>query len=221
MHIFRLALSALTLAAATAASAEVLDFNDLGPSSGGALMPAVYGGLRWEGSSWHFMTSPAGNTFLALSLPNTLVRLAPKGNEFQFNGMQVWSRRGADAIGDFYFFLYHNGQTVYNGFEDPDGRQRFNGTPQFFTPNYKGPVDAFAIGFDNDDHDHIAIDDLDIAFIAAPCAADLDGDGSVGAGDLAALLASWGGPGSADIDGDGIVAASDLGAMLAAWGACP
>ena len=48
-------------------------------------------------------------------------------------------------------------------------------------------------------------------------AADLDADGSVGASDLAILLAQWGGAGSADIDGDGSVGASDLSLLLAAW----
>jgi hypothetical protein len=214
------AVVASALIAASPATADMLDFNDLGPSSGGTLMPAIYGGLRWQGSSWHYMTAPSGNTFLALSLPNTIVRIAPNGPEFTFHGMEVWSRRGADALGDFYFFLYHNGQTVYNGFEDPDGRQRFNGTPQFFTPNYKGPVDAFAIGFDNDDHDHIAIDGLSISF-APSCTADLDGSGAVQGGDLALLLAAWGQPGTGDIDGDGFVAGGDLAMMLAAWGNCP
>jgi len=55
----------------------------------------------------------------------------------------------------------------------------------------------------------------------ALCPADLDGDGFVGAPDLANLLGAWGGPGAADLDGDGVVGAQDLAAMLGAWGACP
>jgi len=53
------------------------------------------------------------------------------------------------------------------------------------------------------------------------CPADLDGDGTVGASDLATLLAAWaetGGP--ADLDGDGTVGAGDLTTLLAAWGPC-
>ncbi|MEC9373093.1 MAG: PQQ-dependent sugar dehydrogenase, partial [Planctomycetota bacterium] len=53
------------------------------------------------------------------------------------------------------------------------------------------------------------------------CAADIDGDGAVGAADLAALLGGWGQPGPADLDGDGTVTASDLGGLLGAWGPCP
>lgn len=53
------------------------------------------------------------------------------------------------------------------------------------------------------------------------CPADLNGDGFVGAADLASLLGAWGsGPGPADIDGTGNVGASDLAALLGAWGAC-
>ena len=55
------------------------------------------------------------------------------------------------------------------------------------------------------------------------CAADLDGDGNIGASDLLALLASWGPCNDcpADLDGNGDVGASDLLALLASWGPCP
>ena len=47
---------------------------------------------------------------------------------------------------------------------------------------------------------------------------DLDGDGGVGATDLAILLSAWGSKGgNADLDGDGIVGATDLARLLAAW----
>ena len=55
------------------------------------------------------------------------------------------------------------------------------------------------------------------------CPADLDGDGNVGAFDLAMLLGAWGpNPGHpADFDGDGVVNAFDLAQVLGAWGMCP
>jgi len=58
---------------------------------------------------------------------------------------------------------------------------------------------------------------------AAPCPADLDGDGFVNANDLAVLLAAWGQlvAGGPDLDGDGFVGAGDLAILLAAWGPCP
>ena len=65
------------------------------------------------------------------------------------------------------------------------------------------------------------------ALIAAPaahavCDADIDGDCSVGFGDLISLLADWGPcPGcDTDLDGDGSVGFSDLLAALAQWGPC-
>jgi len=53
-----------------------------------------------------------------------------------------------------------------------------------------------------------------------PCPADLDGNGSVDASDLALLLGQWGTMGSADIDGSGIVDAGDLAQVLSSWGSC-
>ncbi len=56
------------------------------------------------------------------------------------------------------------------------------------------------------------------------CEADLDGDGSVGAFDLAILLGAWGPvptPDPPDFDGDGDVDAFDLAILLGAWGSCP
>jgi len=47
--------------------------------------------------------------------------------------------------------------------------------------------------------------------------ADLDGDGVVGAPDLAILLGNWGGAGTGDLDGDGVVGPADLAALLGAW----
>ena len=53
------------------------------------------------------------------------------------------------------------------------------------------------------------------------CPADIDGDGSVNAADLSALLGNWGNSGAGDVDGDGFVNAADLSLLLSAWGTCP
>lgn len=51
-----------------------------------------------------------------------------------------------------------------------------------------------------------------------PCGPDLNGDGSVGAADLAILLGAWGTDNAAaDLDGDGTVGAADLAILLGAW----
>lgn len=63
---------------------------------------------------------------------------------------------------------------------------------------------------------------LDLRASTQPCNADLDGDGTVGAADLAILLGAWDSfGGSSDLDGDGIVGAPDLAILLGAWGDCP
>lgn len=65
--------------------------------------------------------------------------------------------------------------------------------------------------------------DIVVNVILPPtCPADLDGDGAVGAADLAQLLGAWGpNPGHpADLNGDGVVDAADLAQLLGAWGPC-
>jgi hypothetical protein len=52
------------------------------------------------------------------------------------------------------------------------------------------------------------------------CPADIDGDGTVAAADLALLLGNWRGAGFGDLDGNGAVDAADLAAVLGGWGAC-
>ncbi len=56
----------------------------------------------------------------------------------------------------------------------------------------------------------------------AGCPQDLDGDGSVGAFDLALVLGSWGPCDGCpmDFDDDGQVDAFDLAQLLGAWGLC-
>jgi hypothetical protein len=55
------------------------------------------------------------------------------------------------------------------------------------------------------------------------CAADIDGDGTVGIVDFLGLLAAWGPcPGCPeDVDGDGQVGVNDFLTLLAHWGPCP
>jgi len=48
---------------------------------------------------------------------------------------------------------------------------------------------------------------------------DITGDGTVGADDLALLLAAWGTGSLGDFDSDSAVGAADLGLLLAAWSA--
>lgn len=52
------------------------------------------------------------------------------------------------------------------------------------------------------------------------CPADLDGNGTVDAADLAILLGQWGGAGVADLDVSGTVDGADLAVLLGGWGGC-
>jgi hypothetical protein len=63
---------------------------------------------------------------------------------------------------------------------------------------------------------------IDVLQILEPCPGDFDGDGDIGASDLAVLLGSWGGCEvcTADLDDDGDVDATDLAILLGSWGQC-
>lgn len=57
--------------------------------------------------------------------------------------------------------------------------------------------------------------------VAQPCAADVTGDGTVGADDILLVLDQWGAVDSpADADGDGIVDVNDLLLVVSNWGPC-
>lgn len=63
---------------------------------------------------------------------------------------------------------------------------------------------------------------IDAGCAAAPCPADLTGDGGVDGADLGRLLGAWGGAQvEADLNADGVVDGADLGLLVLAWGACP
>lgn len=165
-----MALGCLLVAATTAASAElvVIDFQDLAPPAQFEKVPDLYQGLFWGSSSWFYgeLDSDPGQIYAALGSANAAIS-GINGADFFFDGADYWSRRVADANGDFYFVLYHDGQQVYDGRNDQDGRQRFDENPQRFVPNYTGPVDYVALAFDGggDDWDHLAMDNMQIRTI--------------------------------------------------------
>jgi len=78
-----------------------------------------------------------------------------------------------------------------------------------------GDICAIASGVSEDD-DNDGIPD------ECACPTDFNGDGIVGAPDLAQLLASWGpcDDCQADLNGDGTVGPIDLAQLLASWGSC-
>lgn len=156
-----LALSLPATAAETVAA--TLTFNDFAATTVGQLLPEGFAGFEW-GDRWYAMSRSAtpGDTFLASStVGSTLIRRSD-GSDFHFDGADFFSRRGLDANGDFFFVLYHDGATVYQGnlLGSNAGRMRFTGTPTLLSPDYAGPIDALAFGFDNDDYDHLAMDNF-------------------------------------------------------------
>jgi len=64
-----------------------------------------------------------------------------------------------------------------------------------------------------------AIDDFKITntVCTASVPGDINGDGFVNGGDLAALLNGWGSPGATDLDGNGTTDAADLSIVLNNW----
>ncbi len=168
--VFKSALLALAiLVNSGAANAQLvptsatIGFENLGVSTLGVHMPTNYGGFSWNNTDWHYLSlaSSPSNTFLALSGAATSIVRTGGGN-FYFDGADFWSRRGLDAIGSFYFILHLDGALVYDGRDDPDGRMRFTGEKQHFTPNYSGLVDVVAVVFrqGGDDWDHLAMDNF-------------------------------------------------------------
>lgn len=64
----------------------------------------------------------------------------------------------------------------------------------------------------------IEVDHVQYGFSDLSTASDLDGDGSVGGGDLGILLANWGTPCLGELTGDFVIDGADLGVVLANWG---
>lgn len=95
----------------------------------------------------------------------------------------------------------------------------------FFTPvSYRGgfsPTEVWTCNWTAADNYGLITTPDQNCTADLPCPADFNGDGVVGANDLATLLAAWGGSGTGDISGNGTVGAEDLAALLAQWGDCP
>lgn len=141
---------------------KVVSFNDLSATPIGLHLPDAYAGFNW-GLQWFYMRSPSATTqnYLAMGTvqAGTLIQRADR-LPFHYDGAMFWSRRGLDANGSFYYVLYLNGKTVFDGTQSSKGRMRFTGTPKLIPTGYKGLVDGVAFVFHKDDYDHVAADDF-------------------------------------------------------------
>ncbi|MCA9282115.1 MAG: PEP-CTERM sorting domain-containing protein [Phycisphaeraceae bacterium] len=222
---------AICIAAPSAwAEVVVVDFQDLAPEAPFEKVPDFYQGLYWATSGWYYgeLATDPGQIYVALGNSNATIS-GVGGEDFLFHGADYWSRRTVDANGDFYFILYLDGQLVYDGRNDPEGRQRFDDTPKHLAPNYTGPVDLVGLAFDGggDDWDHLAMDNFAFALVSTPtCQSDADGNGVVDVDDLNVVLSAFGQVESlgdrADLNGDGRVDVDDLNMVLGGLGtSCP
>lgn len=114
------------------------------------------------------------------------------------------------------FGLDHPNESVSNG--------SANLSPYTFNGGYPWSMEEIMYGFYQGVREHPTIDEVGgIAFLyGLPSPLDLNGDHEVGGGDLAMLLANWGGsemglPG--DLNYDGVIDAADLGILLSNFNA--
>jgi hypothetical protein len=63
-----------------------------------------------------------------------------------------------------------------------------------------------------------AVDEVRVRLLSCAEPGDINGDGAINGGDLAALLSGWGGAGASDIDGNGTTDGADLSILLSNWG---
>ncbi len=151
-----------TPAPVPATQSFVLGFDDFTATTGGVHMPDAYAGFAW-GDRWFGLYDVSRNqNHLAVGSGLSMVIQRADGGAFHFDGADFWSRRGLDAVGDFYFVLYYKGATVYNGLTARKGRMVFTGTPTLLRPDYSGPVDGIAFAFDGNglDWNHLALDNF-------------------------------------------------------------
>lgn len=163
-----------------------VDFEDLTVSGFSVRPGSGYQGFDW-GDGFHVMCreNPLAscdiNNYVATDTSGSRLISRTDDTAFYFDGGEFWSRRGLDAVGDFYFILYSGGAVVYRG-DDKDltgsGKEEkmlLSGTPTFRSPSYAGPITAMAFFFDNDDYDHFAFDNLAFRVLLEPA-----GPGDVG-----------------------------------------
>ena len=117
-------------------------------------------------------------------------------------------------------FCSNDGTNLSDGWETENIRE-LKGCPVETDCDGDGQVDWIQCAFNPE----IDLDGNLVPDWCDSCIGDVNGDGTVDAADLGALLALWGTNGNssprADANQDGIVDAADLGLLLGYWGDCP
>lgn len=186
--------TALNHQAATLA-AQIGNWDCIGPWLGVLRAPSTNViGSGWTGSD----QTPVGTTEWASDAPAGAPRLPWY---VAFDARTSLNGRWINTVGDPYFGTQVYGLVLAYSADAPDCDR--DGFP-----------DAFEITFlDAPDQDGTGVPDA-----CEVISADLNGDGTVDAFDLATLLAAWGNTsGSEDLDGDGVVGPRDLTYLLNLW----
>ena len=94
---------------------------------------------------------------------------------------------------------------------------------EFRVANFVTPTNQVRVRFIADDAGagsliEAAVDEVRLRTVLCGITGDIDGNGAVDGGDLAALLGNWGGSGATDLNGDGVTNGGDLATLLANWG---
>ena len=155
----------------------------------GAGIDATPGDATWLHTSYDtaFWTNPGGDFIEAASATT------PVGPDL---GLYTWSGEG--LVADIQAWV--EGSAANYGWEVIGDEVARGGTSKRFGT-----------------HEHPIVEERPTLVITWSMLGDIDGDGVVGAADLAVLLGGWGQPGTTDLDGDGTTGASDLAILLGAW----
>jgi predicted outer membrane repeat protein len=185
---------------------------------------------NWASGDGGGVHSQSGSTLL---LANTIVSLNESNNVDNFSG-SLAPARGGNLIGgdpDFLRNPYLGGDGVWGTPDDDYGDLRlgFNSDAINIGDASLLPVDIFDLDGDGDMTEQLPIDlignprvegvGLEAGAYEKISTCDFNGDGFVGAADLAMLTGHWGEEGTvADLNGDGVVGTADLAMLTGNWG---
>ncbi len=140
MRIQRFLIAAVLAMSSHAASATVLNFDDL---TGSDSMPGTYGGLNWSGWTyydsvqWPYNPSSGSTRLYDISNSNSV----SSGTDFVFNGAYF------SGYANVHFELYNNSSLVWTS-----SSLTSSSTPTFLSSGYNGLIDAVTVISDKPDY---------------------------------------------------------------------